>query len=102
MNAVTEKSKLVDMSWDPVTRMVGSLGIHTKIDFDNRQVAECYSTSSIFRGYSMFRSRLTFAQPPIPPIHLRFPTLQFTNCPQHPSFTMHFREPYSSVKSPCS
>ena len=54
MNAVTEKSKLVDMSWDPVTRIIGSLGIHTKIDFDNRQVAECYSTSSIFRGYSMF------------------------------------------------
>ena len=42
------------MSWDPITRIVGSLGIHTKIDFDNRQVAECHSTSSIFRGYSMF------------------------------------------------
>jgi hydrogenase large subunit len=45
---------LVDMSWDPVTRIVGSLGIHTKIDFANRQVAECKSTSSIFRGYSVF------------------------------------------------
>jgi hydrogenase large subunit len=42
------------MNWDPITRIVGSLGIFTKIDFDNRQVAECYSTSSIFRGYSIF------------------------------------------------
>jgi hydrogenase large subunit len=42
------------MSWDPITRIVGSLGIYTKIDFQNRQVAECYSTSSIFRGYSIF------------------------------------------------
>ena len=46
--------KLVEMSWDPITRIVGSLGIHTKIDFSNRRVVECYSTSSIFRGYSVF------------------------------------------------
>ncbi|HEX5430721.1 MAG TPA: nickel-dependent hydrogenase large subunit, partial [Bryobacteraceae bacterium] len=46
--------RLVEMSWDPITRIVGSLGIYTKIDFENRQVAECYSTSSIFRGYSVF------------------------------------------------
>jgi len=45
---------LVEMSWDPITRIVGSLGIHTKIDFANRQVAECRSTSSIFRGFSVF------------------------------------------------
>ncbi len=42
------------MSWDPITRIVGSLGIYTKIDFAARRVAECYSTSSIFRGYSVF------------------------------------------------
>ena len=47
-------ARLVDMSWDPITRVIGSLGIHTKIDFANRQVAECRSTSSIFRGYSVF------------------------------------------------
>ena len=46
--------QLVEMNWDPITRIVGSLGIYTKIDFANRQVAECYSTSSIFRGYSVF------------------------------------------------
>ncbi len=47
-------SRLVEMNWDPITRIVGSLGIYTKIDFDNKQVAECHSTSSIFRGYSIF------------------------------------------------
>jgi hypothetical protein len=45
---------LVEKHWDPITRIVGSLGIFTKIDFENREVAECYSTSSIFRGYSIF------------------------------------------------
>jgi hydrogenase large subunit len=49
-----KKRTLVDMNWDPITRIVGSLGIFTKIDFENREVAECYSTSSIFRGYSVF------------------------------------------------
>jgi hydrogenase large subunit len=48
------KGNLVEMSWDPVTRIVGSLGIYTKIDFDAKKVVECYSTSSIFRGYSIF------------------------------------------------
>ncbi len=52
---VPEKTgNLVEMNWDPITRIVGSLGIFTKIDFDNRRVAECHSTSSIFRGYSIF------------------------------------------------
>ena len=46
--------KLVDMAWDPVTRIIGNLGIYTKIDFDNREVVECKSTSSLFRGYSVF------------------------------------------------
>jgi hydrogenase large subunit len=50
----TEKSQLVEMAWDPITRIVGSLGIYAKIDFGNRRVAECHSTSSIFRGYSIF------------------------------------------------
>ena len=48
------KRNLVEMNWDPITRIVGSLGIFTKIDFENREVAECHSTSSIFRGYSIF------------------------------------------------
>src|SRR6267142_4762272 len=49
-----ESRNIVDMSWDPVTRIVGNLGIYTKIDFDNREVIDCKSTSSIFRGYSVF------------------------------------------------
>src|SRR6202451_246051 len=50
----SKKRNLVEMNWDPITRIVGSLGIFTKIDFENHQVAECHSTSSIFRGYSIF------------------------------------------------
>jgi hydrogenase large subunit len=51
---VSTERRLVEMSWDPVTRIIGNLGIYTKIDFDNREVAECRSTSSMFRGYSVF------------------------------------------------
>src|ERR1700742_2620003 len=50
----TKNTKLVEMSGDPLTRIVGSLGIYTKIDFAAKKVAECHSTSSIFRGYSIF------------------------------------------------
>jgi hydrogenase large subunit len=44
----------LEMAWDPITRIVGSLGIYTKIDWKGRTVQECKSTSSIFRGYSLF------------------------------------------------
>jgi hydrogenase large subunit len=53
-HAAGKSGQLVEMNWDPITRIVGSLGIFTKIDFGNRRVAECHSTSSIFRGYSIF------------------------------------------------
>ena len=52
--APSDRGKLIEMSWDPITRIVGSLGIYTKIDFENQRVVECHSTSSIFRGYSVF------------------------------------------------
>ncbi len=45
---------LVEMAWDPITRIIGNLGIYTKIDFAHKRVAECHSTSSLFRGYSVF------------------------------------------------
>src|SRR6476620_2421310 len=48
------KVMVKEMSWDPITRIVGSLGIHTEIDFTNQQVLKCYSTSMIFRGYDIF------------------------------------------------
>src|SRR5258708_16117577 len=55
MSAVERnKSNIVEVAWDPITRIVGSLGIFTKIDFGKRKVVECHSTSSIFRGYSIF------------------------------------------------
>jgi hypothetical protein len=44
-------SDVVEMAWDPITRIVGSLGIYAKVDFKQRVVRECHSTSSIFRGY---------------------------------------------------
>jgi hydrogenase large subunit len=50
----TDKAGLTEMAWDPITRIVGSLGIYTKIDFKQKTVVECKSTSSIFRGYSIF------------------------------------------------
>lgn len=49
-----QDKQLIEMSWDPITRIVGSLGIYTKIDWANKVVDECHSTSSIFRGYSIF------------------------------------------------
>ncbi|MEP9385452.1 nickel-dependent hydrogenase large subunit [Nocardioides cheoyonin] len=45
---------VVEMAWDPITRIVGSLGIYASIDFKQKEVRECHSTSSIFRGYSLF------------------------------------------------
>src|SRR5437764_8655613 len=52
--AAGKDTELVEMAWDPITRIVGSLGIYAKIDFAEKRVIECYSTSSIFRGYSIF------------------------------------------------
>ncbi|HEX8855821.1 MAG TPA: nickel-dependent hydrogenase large subunit [Thermoleophilaceae bacterium] len=49
-----EAGKVVDMAWDPITRIVGNLGIYTKIDFAQKEVVQCKSTSSLFRGYSVF------------------------------------------------
>ncbi len=49
-----QSGNIVDMSWDPITRIVGNLGIYTKIDFDSNEVVQCKSTSSMFRGYSVF------------------------------------------------
>jgi hydrogenase large subunit len=49
-----QSDDVVEMSWDPITRIVGSLGIYATIDFKAKEVRECHSTSSIFRGYSLF------------------------------------------------
>src|SRR5919204_434390 len=52
--AESSAGNIVEMTWDPVTRIVGSLGIYAKIDFNDKTVVECHSTSSVFRGYSIF------------------------------------------------
>ena len=46
---------VVEMAWDPITRIVGSLGIYAndRLQAEGRS-RECHSTSSIFRGYSIF------------------------------------------------
>src|SRR6476619_1251695 len=49
-----QKVVVKEMAWDPITRIVGSLGIHTEIDFTNQQVLKCWSTSMIFRGFDIF------------------------------------------------
>src|SRR6202140_1545955 len=53
--APTKTGNLVEMNWDPITRIVGSLGIFTKIDLETCGVAEGHSTSPFFRGCSIFR-----------------------------------------------
>jgi hydrogenase large subunit len=47
-------SDVVEMAWDPITRIVGSLGVYATVDFKRKVVRKCHSTSSIFRGYSVF------------------------------------------------
>ena len=36
-----KKVAVKEMSWDPITRIVGSLGIHTEIDFESKKVEKC-------------------------------------------------------------
>ena len=47
-----EPGKKVDvkrMSWDPITRIVGSLGIHADIDFENRNFPQLVDAPPPFR-----------------------------------------------------
>src|SRR4026207_697407 len=61
-----QKVVVKEMSWDPITRIVGSLGIHTEIDFSNQQVLKCYSTSMVFRGFDIFMRGIDPHAPPSP------------------------------------
>ena len=49
-----KKEKLWKCHGTPTPRIIGSLGVYTKIDFSQKRVVECHSTSSIFRGFSVF------------------------------------------------
>ncbi|MGW2409067.1 nickel-dependent hydrogenase large subunit [Streptomyces sp. NPDC001739] len=53
-NSDAERRELTEVAFDPITRIIGNLDIYTKIDFAAREVVECRSTSSLFRGYSVF------------------------------------------------
>ncbi len=37
----SKQRELTDVAFDPITRIVGNLGIYTKIDFPGREVVEC-------------------------------------------------------------
>jgi hypothetical protein len=45
---------VVDMSWDPITRSSATSASTRRSTSSNREVVSCKSTSSIFRGYSVF------------------------------------------------
>ena len=46
MTAVERKSpQIVEMNWDPITRIIGNLGVYTKIDFANRVVTDSREVS---------------------------------------------------------
>ena len=38
-----QKVMVKEMSWDPITRIVGSLGIHTEIDFEKKGLNATFS-----------------------------------------------------------
>jgi len=61
--APTQPPQLVEMSWDPMTRIVGSLGIYTKIDFKNRRVAEAFSATLTSSRAASVASAVTTTQP---------------------------------------
>jgi len=79
-----QSGNLMEMNWDPITRIVGSLGIYTKIDFAAKRVAACYSTSSIFRGYSIFmqnkapRTRISSPAASVAVVATTTPPVRFT------------------------
>ena len=53
--APTKKpSQIVEMNWDPITRIVGSLGHLHQDRFQQPRGRRVPRTSSIFRGYSIF------------------------------------------------
>src|SRR5262249_752814 len=45
-----EDTGIVEMAWDPITRIVGSLGIYTRIDFSQKKAVDCHRTASISPG----------------------------------------------------
>jgi len=51
--AVAQPAGVTDFTIDPVTRVAGALGFHTRCDLDNRRVVEAHSYATLFRGYEI-------------------------------------------------
>src|SRR4051812_41681493 len=62
-----EQSQIVDMAWDPITRIVGNLGIYTKIDFKQREVGSHKSRPPLSRGSRVLKRERPPPPPPFPP-----------------------------------
>src|ERR1700733_4617969 len=109
------------VSWPPLWRQRGSLSTVRSVMPRRLRIRLPYRPDAVLEslppgGSSMNGMNLsgkpgmvhpmqmppTFGQPPTPLIYPRLGTLHFTTGPQHPSLTMHFGDPYSVAKSPCS
>src|ERR1700733_6799890 len=109
------------VSWVPVWRQRGSLSRVRPVIPRRLRITVPYKPDAVLEslppgGSSMNGMNLsgkpgivhpmkmppTFGTPPMPLIPPRLGTLHFTTGPQHPSLTMHFGDPYSVAKSPCS
>jgi hypothetical protein len=44
-------AKIIEKHFNPITSVIGSLGIYKKIDFVNHEVVEYHANTSIFRCY---------------------------------------------------
>src|ERR1700733_15325931 len=107
--------------WSPLCRQRGSLSSVRLVMPRRLRITEPYKPDAVVEtlppgGSSMNGMNLsgnpgmghpmqmppTFGQPPMPLIQPRFGTLHLTTGPQQPSLTMHFGDPYSVAKSPCS
>src|SRR5271170_3136693 len=109
------------VSLSPLCRHLGSLSTVRAVTPRRLRISEPYSPEAVVEtlppgGSSMNGMNLsgnpgmvhpmqmppTFGQPPMPFSHPRLGTLHLTTGPQQPSLTMHFGDPYSVAKSPCS
>ena len=45
--------QLVDIDYDPVTRVAGALAFHSTVDLPNRRVVDTNSMATLFRGYEV-------------------------------------------------
>src|ERR1700733_7874722 len=109
------------VSLSPLCRQRGSLSTVRAVTPRRLRISEPYRPDAVLEilppgGSSMNGMNLsgkpgmvhpmqippTLGQPPMPFIQPRLGTLHLTTGPQQPSLTIHFGDPYSVAKSPCS